>query len=463
LGAYEKRAFALYFVNDIRYPYVSATALSLLCAWLMYGKVSTTAIALWMATGTAANAVRELFVKRMKPRLAQGQGHATILHGFALSSLVTGLIWGGFALMYFDAEDPTTILVVGFIVAGQVGAAATPLSIYLPAYYLYVLATLLPYTWLLATTGDPVHMTLAVVSLLFQGAMANYARVTNRLHRESVRLRHENQSLIADLEVRNAEVETTSRNKSLFLAGVSHDLKQPIRAIALYTGFLRQSASSGAGSTVVTQTADKIGLAVSAIHSQIGRLLELSRLESGAMPMNIEPIDLDDTLSSVRNMMASQAQARGVQLRFAMGRNRQVWADRRMLDSILTNFVSNAIKHAGNGRIYIGTRLRAGYPEGQRLCIEVRDSGVGIAAERLPLLFDAYRSFDDRQASESHGLGLAIAKAQATYLGCEIAVASQPGCGSVFTLCGLSTVPIDDQPELHFSPEHMPFFGDSDV
>ena len=55
----------------------------------------------------------------------------------------------------------------------------------------------------------------------------------------------------------------------------------------------------------------------------------------------------------------------------------------------------------------------------------------------MPLLFDAYRSFDDRAASESHGLGLAIAKAQASYLGCDITVASQPGCGSTFTLCGL--------------------------
>jgi signal transduction histidine kinase len=108
-----------------------------------------------------------------------------------------------------------------------------------------------------------------------------------------------------------------------------------------------------------------------------------------------------------------------------------------MLESILANFISNAIKHAEGGRVYMGTRLRTGYPEGQRLCIEVRDCGSGITPEQLPLLFDAYRSFDDRQASESHGLGLAIAKAQASYLGCDIAVNSAPGRGSTFTLCGL--------------------------
>jgi len=232
-------------------------------------------------------------------------------------------------------------------------------------------------------------------------------------------------------------VESASRNKSLFLAGVSHDLKQPIRAIGMYTGFLRHSSPRDGEPNVVTQTAEKIETAVSAIHGQITRLLELSRLESGAMPLQLEPLALDDLFTQVRELMASEAQARGVQLRFALGHQRQVWSDRRMLESILVNFVSNAIKHAEGGRVYVGTRWRTGYPEGQRLCIEVRDNGTGIAAEQLPQLFDAYRSFDDRAASESHGLGLAIAKAQATYLGCDIAVNSAPGRGSTFTLCGL--------------------------
>ena len=69
--------------------------------------------------------------------------------------------------------------------------------------------------------------------------------------------------------------------------------------------------------------------------------------------------------------------------------------------------------------------------------IEVRDNGVGIEATRLAQLFDAYRSFDDQHGRDSHGLGLAIAKAQATYLGCDIQVRSAPGRGSTFTVCGL--------------------------
>jgi signal transduction histidine kinase len=74
----------------------------------------------------------------------------------------------------------------------------------------------------------------------------------------------------------------------------------------------------------------------------------------------------------------------------------------------------------------------------------VRDNGSGIEPHQMPGLFDAYQSFDDRQASESHGLGLAIAKTQATYLNYDIDVRSQPGHGSTFTLCGLRSMITED-------------------
>jgi signal transduction histidine kinase len=437
LTLYEQRAFARYFVHDIHFPLVAMTMLSLVSAWLMWGSVPPMAIVLWVLAGALSNLLRELFVRHIKPRLEPEHKHAQVLHVFAASSLFTGTVWGAFTWLYFDPARPLTQLVVGSYIGGLIGGSVTPLAIYLPAFYWFVLPTVLPYVWLMANVGGPEHLTLAALGVVYLVAMSTYAHTTNRLHRETMRLRFEKQALIDDLELRKADAENASRNKGLFLAGVSHDLKQPLRAIALYTGYLRHSELQAIGEPQVKRTVEKIESAAGAIHAQISRLLELSRLQSGAMPVNLVAVDLSELLAGLQALLGPEAQARGVQLRLVTGRSRQVMADRRMLESILLNLLSNAIKHADGGRVYVGTRWRDSYPPGQRLCIEVRDNGAGISAERLPLLFDAYRTFDDRQASDSHGLGLAIAKAQASYLGCDITVRSQTGCGSTFTLCGL--------------------------
>lgn len=442
LQAYEERAFALYFVNDIHYPYISITLVSLVAGWLMYGHVPTLHIAVWLVAGSALNLLREGFVVYIKPALAQGRGYTTALRGFALSSFFLGLTWGAFVLLYFDAAKPLSVLMVGSYLAGHIGGALTPLSIYLPAFYLFVLPALMPQLFLLVASGTQEHVVLAGLSVFFLFSMSGYAHLTHRLHRESIRLRYENQKMVADLEARTADAENASRTKSLFLAGISHDLKQPIRAIAMYTGFLRHGAAQGAIPDVVTQTVKKIDLAVAAIHGQISRLLELARLESGTVALNTQAVALEAVFARAENLFAGQAQAKGIRLQFAsvqLRRHQRVLTDPGMLESILENLISNAVKQTAFGAVYVGTRLRTSYPKGQQLCIEVRDSGVGIAPDLVPLLFDAYRSFDDRQNSESHGLGLAIAKAQASYLGCDMTVVSQPGLGSTFTLCGLLT------------------------
>jgi signal transduction histidine kinase len=440
LEAFQTQAFARHVLFDLPFPIMGTVLVVALIGWLMHGRVSNTVLVAWVLFAAVTLLTRALFERRMKTRVAQGDGHAQTLRGMALLAIPTGAISGAFAWMYFDAQQPLTMVILGTYMAVTIVGAVVPSSVHLPIFYSLVLPAHLPYLLSLVLAGGTENWAVAGINVLFLMVVFNYAHAANQMQRDAVRLRYENQNLIDDLEQRKADAENASRTKSLFLAGVSHDLKQPIRAIGLYTGFLRHSAAQNdTPPPVVAQTAGKIESAASAIHGQITRLLELSRLESGAMPLNLEPLDLDDVFTPVRELMASEAHAHGVQLRFALGHQRQLLADWRMLESILVNFVSNAIKHAEGGRVYVGTRWRTSYPQGQQLCIEVRDNGSGIAAHQLPLLFDAYRSFDDRTASESHGLGLAIAKAQATYLGCDIAVNSAPGRGSTFTLCGLRT------------------------
>ena len=441
--AYEEKAFALYFAYEIPFPYIGVTVISLACAWLMYGKVPTPHILIWFFVGGALTALREVFVWRMKPRLERDEGYRTVLWGFTLSSFLTGATWGAFTLMYFDASQPLSLLMVGFILAGLAGGTVTVVSIFLPAYYAGILPTVLPFAVLLALVGTLEHSVMAGLTVVFLASVSGYAHVTNRLHRESMRLRHENQQLIAVLGERKAAAESASQTKSLFLAGVSHDLKQPIRAMGLYLGVV-QHTEPPAQAAALASVVPKMEKALGELHRQVSRLLELSRLESGALQLHMEHVELQTVFAGLNTLFGDQARSKGIHLHFANTRVRRhaaVWVDRRLLDSILQNLIGNAIKHTPSGAVYVGTRVRLDYPQGRRLCIEVRDSGTGIARHLQPQLFEAYRSFDDRSASENHGLGLAIAKTQATYLGCDIRLASEDGAGAIFTVCGLAEVP----------------------
>lgn len=442
LAQYEEQAFAWHFMRDLNTPLLSVAVLACVCAWLMRGHVADGAILTWLCVSLLSNVAREAFIRRMRARPEEPQRYGTVLRIYPWFSLVSGLVWGSFTVMFVNTDAPQLFaqLLAGTVTAGLIGLAVISLSFHLPAFYAFVLPTAGAYLWTLLWMGGAAQLLQAGLTLLYLTVIARYARDSHRVHRESVRLRYENQRLIVDLEQRNADVESASRNKSLFLAGVSHDLKQPIRAIGLYLGVL-QHAERQAMPTVVDNVAPKMEKALSELHGQVTRLLELSRLESGALRVHMQPVELAVLFGSLQDLFDNQARSKGIRLRFsALERRRHVavWADKRMLESVMLNLVSNAINNTTTGAVYVGLRVRK--RDIQTLCLEVRDSGSGIPLTQQAYLFEAYRSFDDRQASESHGLGLALAKAQATYLGCDIDVRSLPGCGSTFTLAGLQIV-----------------------
>jgi signal transduction histidine kinase len=449
LQAFQEQAFARHLLVDLPFPITGALLLVVVCVGLLLGKAAVWLIALWTVWTLATVGVRVWIEARMRRRLHEHGVHKTILHQYAWLSVPTGAVSGVFACLYFDAQDPVTMMVLATYMTVIVVGAVVPTSVYLPTFFLFVLSTHLPYLFLLIRAGSEEHFMLVGLNVLFLVVTSQYAYAANRMHRESIRLRFENQQLIADLGERKAAAESASKTKSLFLAGVSHDLKQPIRAIGLYLGVLRHTEPPDKANVLESVT-PKMEKALSELHGQVSRLLELSRLESGALRLHIEQVSLAGLFAGLLALFEHQAAAKGIRLRFAnldSLRCKSVWVDRRMLESILQNLISNAIKHTGAGVVYVGVRRRTLYREGGQLCIEVRDSGCGIPLAQQAYLFDAYRSFDDRKASDSHGLGLAIAKAQATYLGADIMLRSAPGRGSVFTLCGVSTrnqnVPVD--------------------
>lgn len=228
-----------------------------------------------------------------------------------------------------------------------------------------------------------------------------------------------------DLHEAKAEAERANRSKTRFVAAAVHDLLQPLNAARMYLSSLRRRVPHE------HELTDRIAAALGAQDDILSSLLDISRLESGALDVNLVSFPLGRLLAAIDTQFRPTAQSRGLQLRVA-ATGIVVRSDEVLLRRIVQNFVSNALQFApGGSRVVLGVRRR-----GDAALIEVHDRGPGIAASRIELIFEEFQRLD-AGADAAHrgaGLGLAIVKRIAALLDHRIGVRSRPGVGSVFSV-----------------------------
>jgi signal transduction histidine kinase len=228
-----------------------------------------------------------------------------------------------------------------------------------------------------------------------------------------------------ELEQTIARLEGTEADKDL-IAVVCHDLKDPLASIVMGAGFLRKALSTEdpAAKRVVeaiARSADRMGQVVGDFH-------DLAKLEAGRLAVEHQVCDVVVTLKGALAPFAAQAKEKGVQLEVEMPPALTIHCDRARLIQTFGKILGNALKFTpANGRITV--RVAA---EGAGASITVEDNGRGIAADRLPTIFD-HGANARRTPRDGPGLGLAIARGVTELQGGTITVRSQPGEGSAFT------------------------------
>ncbi|EQM66018.1 ATP-binding protein [Pseudomonas tohonis] len=235
------------------------------------------------------------------------------------------------------------------------------------------------------------------------------------------------QTLNGQLREARDAAEAANQSKDKYLAAASHDLLQPLNAARLLVSTLRERHLPGAEQLLVERT----HLALEGAEDLLTDLLEISKLDQSAIRPDIDAYRLDELLAPLASEFQSVAQSAGLQLRVRIPRGLAVSTDIRLLTRILRNFLSNACRYTERGRVLLGCRRR-----GDRVRLEVWDSGRGIPADQLQAIFLEFNQLDRGRAAERKGvgLGLAIVDRIAGILGCPIAVRSQPGRGSVFSI-----------------------------
>jgi signal transduction histidine kinase/FixJ family two-component response regulator len=220
--------------------------------------------------------------------------------------------------------------------------------------------------------------------------------------------------------------------KSRLLAQASHDLRQPVHAIGLLTESLRERVVDADGQRIM----DRIESALSSLGRLFKSLLSISALDAGRIRAEITTIPLNHILNDVMQQNLAAASRNNVDMRYV---ETDVWVstDPGLLQNVVQNLVSNAVKYAPGARVVFGCRRRGGLID-----IEVHDAGPGIAADDIANVFQEFMRIDGvaKQADQGMGLGLAIVRRLAMLLSLDVSVRSDPGVGSVFTVRGLKAV-----------------------
>ena len=235
-------------------------------------------------------------------------------------------------------------------------------------------------------------------------------------------LEHRVAERTAELAGAKAEAERANRAKTRFLAAVSHDLAQPLNAAHLFVHALSPQLSEPRHQAALSNIDGALGSA----ESLLGGLLDISRLDAGGMAPKPQVFRVEDLVLPLAAEFRVLAAEKALPLDTVAC---DVWVrtDPQLLRRVLQNFLGNAVRYTARGRILIGCRRR-----GERIAIEVWDTGPGIAEADQTVIFEEFRRLD--RGGQGLGLGLAIADRIARLLGLPLKLRSWPGRGTVFSI-----------------------------
>ncbi|WP_280152659.1 ATP-binding protein [Piscinibacter sp. XHJ-5] len=422
------------------YDYMPATLLGYIAGigvicMLFWSATPASVMLPWLAAFTAMWLARVFVWQRF--RSAQPQTPAEwkrwLLYWNA-GTLTSGALWGSTAWIFFfrgeSAQQIGLIVTVYTFCAAAVPVLATQPRVFL----VYAALCFVPMAARIASEGSVQSWQLAGILFLIFGLTAVLARNYRQALQREIDLKVHADELLAQLRTEKQaaddarhEAEVANRAKTQFFTAASHDLRQPLHAMGLFAEALRNKSHD----EEVAQLVNSINGSVDALEGLFSELLDITRIDTGGVEVNPRSFEVGDIFRKLRLHFEPTAFEKGLGLRLRGGHH-VANADPLLVERILRNLVSNAIRYTNDGTVLVGCRRR-----GDKLLVQVWDTGVGIPEQELSRIFEEFYQVPGNGAPQQRkglGLGLAIVKRLADLIGAPLTLRSQPGRGTVFSL-----------------------------
>lgn len=343
---------------------------------------------------------------------------------FTVVAGLEGLAWG-FAPVGLTPDAPFDIRFLPLAVTLGVTAGAIPaFGPWLPAFLALFLPATLPYVAANFFAPALVERASAFLMLIYVVVMGGLGVRSHRAFIEIVGLRLRSEALAEDLRRERDTADAANRAKSSFLAAASHDLRQPVHALGLFAGALLRLDLPGEARLLV----ERIEASAAAMDGLFNAILDISRLDAGVVEVAPRAFRVGPYLARICRDLRPEAEAKGLRLR-CRSCDEVAWTDPFLLERVVRNLVSNAVRYSDRGGVLVACRRRGG-----RLAIQVFDTGPGIAAGDHERIFQEYVQIGnvERDRTKGLGLGLAIVRRTCAILDMPIALRSRIGRGSCF-------------------------------
>lgn len=359
--------------------------------------------------------------------------------------LLAGCLWGLAGYLFFDADNVPTYSFLILTLVCMVSGSMNALSPRPWHFAVFVIPTMAPIIILTLLQNTLFYFLMGAAATAYVMITIIFNRnLYNTIH-ESLSLKHQNTQLIDDLQTQTNIANQANIDKSRFLAAASHDLRQPLHATNLFSDVLENEIEDPQQQKLLGH----IRHGLFSMGELFDALLDVARIDANETPVNLDHFSVNSLIHILINQFSIDAETSGIEIRYTEN-TFWTYSDPILLEQILRNLVSNAIKYTNKGYVEISCKVAAK----ETLAIHVKDTGIGIAEQDVDRVFEEFTQINnpERDRTKGLGLGLAIVKRLTHLLNHSLGVESELGVGSEFIL----EIPLRSAPTGH---EERPILG----